>query len=1658
LPEAFINAVFPDGSVEFNSTTDGTTGEVTKVASFIQTTAGTNDIPVYTETNNWEWGGSETTYFDATGKVLGYVNRNEWTDDYADPAAPGGATGGTSAGTVSYNISYQDANWNWIGNEWDDQWGSGSTFNVEVEVGDLASTHPIVVATATGGYLDGSAYTDESTDKIRVETGSSEWVSLDNTTETREWTYYFGVKSDGSMGDFLGGEETFDGTTTQYGLNWQSLGEKVDISDTSAFTVVTSTDLADLPDAFANATLSNSESKHGGTETTYFDSTGNIVGKAREYDDGVNSNTNYEDANGNWLGNTYNDEYGSGYSFTSSSNVNPFADSLDSVAFVAEWRGDNQVKAWPGDGVAEATNYLLNSSGSPDYFVSATNDSSNWSTDNGDLLLALKAAAPKFVSMQESNKAYDAIVHTVISDDGAKATKLFVHTDPANPGRINEYTISEFSVSSGVVAETGQLLAYLRDDSATAAVNGGSAPVPSSNGVASSYTEYPGQADIYNALLAATPVEVDATTVTHTDTVTGYVMTLTKNANGEVTLIEVEDKDGSLIASSDLTSDPLTLAGEGPFIIEEGKGFDELGNEGNSWKYVFKEGGNGREFLAGEETHHGVTRILGPNWQVVSEVVAGLDSLPILDPAVAADLTEINKLPDALKVYDSNGALAAIKISTKTYPEGTETTYIAPDGSILGYSNSYTMPADEYGSGGTGVSYSDENYDWLGYYDVNNDGSSSSLVIEDRLDSGGSVIGTKETMSESNEVGGVVIYSSTRIEEYDASDNFVGATETVTSVDASSGVSSTIVTKFDGNYNVIGSFDGAGNILDPLAVFQIGSFVFEADVVKGYAESNGVTQFYDGDSNGTSDVLEEDIDANGIADWNQYYAEDILHDAILSPDFKPEPILDGSSNVVGFQTATENYFVELFGSLTVVDGSPTAGNIDTIKVYKSDDTVTTGYQGKDGDYYAASSLIATADTLAIPIVDLIAYIDSANPSTGGGGNTTPATPDFTVFSELVDEDLNNSSAVDADGITWSTDGQAILERLLAPAGGVAPTPVPLTSPNGVSVTDGTYTLTILESSSIPGAIESITVYTGTTVIASATSVTETMGDIVAEFVQLDVVPSGSGGGVSIMHNYDVTVVDGDYALNGIKGLQIFPEAGHTYVFNLSDSTLDGHPFALSAVEDGTHEGGIKYETGVTMDATNKTLTLVAGSNTPSALYYYCETHSDMGNVVLAPLFGSNEVVYGDGINAAEYNNVDFNDVIAAYLHNSDEEGAVKESFNVKSVEFDIPLDATALAPASALTSAVDSVLNDWSTSGFLRLTVNGEELLTQNVVDTDSDGTLDGDAYFGGDELIDSFTLEAVVGTPGNETKEILFSKTFDPAVAMDDPSLDYDLTKGVAANIISGGDAVAQAKSYLDHVDSGVPGVLGGSGDLPDGVVNYPRSAAVEMYDLNTDTSDDTSVTDITPDNWNGQALNFRANLIDLDWIDDSAVATKIINPSNSNEWTGVAVTKQDFQMVMTFDAPIDATIENIESNSTVKVTTIEIYRDSGQSSTPNYSELVASKTNGTDKYFDFIDNFGTLDATSGSITGEHQVQGTLFDGLVDENSQDGLDLNGAIYGQILPDLLYPDQDIGDNTEVDSIEIYTIDGTTETLVAKLESTDEMLIGEVEAYVEQIFG
>jgi hypothetical protein len=231
-----------------------------------------------------------------------------------------------------------------------------------------------------------------------------------------------------------------------------------------------------------------------------------------------------------------------------------------------------------------------------------------------------------------------------------------------------------------------------------------------------------------------------------------------------------------------------------------------------------------------------------------------------------------------------------------------------------------------------------------------------------------------------------------------------------------------------------------------------------------------------------------------------------------------------------------------------------------------------------------------------------------------------------------------------------------------------------------------------------------------------------------------------------------------------------------------------------------------------------------------------------------------------------------------------------------------------------------------------------------------------------------------------------------------------------------------------------------------------------VEFSSLNTDYSDDTQEA-VTLDSWGGQTLNIRAYLTDLELVDDSAIATKIIDANDSNLWTGVKVTKHDFQMVMTFDAAIDAALENIDSTNTVVVDTIEIYNNTGTRAAPVYDQKIAEQTGGSVKYFEYINNFGLLDPTTSSATAEAQVQeGSMFSLVAVSESVFDLD---TINTKILPDFLYPDQDVGDNTVVDRVEVYRfdpVDGNVEQLVATLQSDDEMLVSELDTYAVQVFG
>ena len=74
----------------------------------------------------------------------------------------------------------------------------------------------------------------------------------------------------------------------------------------------------------------------------------------------------------------------------------------------------------------------------------------------------------------------------------------------------------------------------------------------------------------------------------------------------------------------------------------------------------------------------------------------------------------------------------------------------------------------------------------------------------------------------------------------------------------------------------------------------------------------------------------------------------------------------------------------------------------------------------------------------------------------------------------------------------------------------------------------------------------------------------------------------------------------------------------TYVFDQTGSSNATHPLRISTTNNGTHESGSAYTTGVTVSGTPGTdgkTTIVINSSTPTTLYYYCSSHSGMGGTI-----------------------------------------------------------------------------------------------------------------------------------------------------------------------------------------------------------------------------------------------------------------------------------------------------------------------------------------------------------------------------------------------------------------------------------------------------------
>ena len=243
------------------------------------------DELVYSSVENFA-GGSETTFYDSTGAILGYASTTSWAE---------------GSGTYSSTI-YSNPDWNFAGNSWSDGYGgSGSSSMVEK------------VATADNATAVGVS----SGDKYFEESGTSSWTGADGGTETRNYTYRFEFDN-GNLGNFLGGTETNNGETLTFNSDWSvaSRSQSVDAEDAL-------TDTSGLPDALvaqSGDTYASTENFTWGSETTYYDLTGTVLGYSNvntwSYDDNgttvSGTNTNYNDAEWNHLGSSWSDAYGSG--------------------------------------------------------------------------------------------------------------------------------------------------------------------------------------------------------------------------------------------------------------------------------------------------------------------------------------------------------------------------------------------------------------------------------------------------------------------------------------------------------------------------------------------------------------------------------------------------------------------------------------------------------------------------------------------------------------------------------------------------------------------------------------------------------------------------------------------------------------------------------------------------------------------------------------------------------------------------------------------------------------------------------------------------------------------------------------------------------------------------------------------------------------------------------------------------------------------------------------------------------------------------------------------------------------------------------------------------------------------------------------------------
>ena len=159
------------------------------------------------------------------------------------------------------------------------------------------------------------------------------------------------------------------------------------------------------------------------------------------------------------------------------------------------------------------------------------------------------------------------------------------------------------------------------------------------------------------------------------------------------------------------------------------------------------------------------------------------------------------------------------------------------------------------------------------------------------------------------------------------------------------------------------------------------------------------------------------------------------------------------------------------------------------------------------------------------------------------------------------------------------------------------------------------------------------VYTHSGSTLSRTLTSSSTGSLLNLSGNAKVFISASANDLDLLYaDINVIVLNGEFVVDGTANQTLTLVPSVTYRFDVSASSISGHPFRFSTTSDGTHNSGSQFTTGITEVGTQGTagayIEVKLEQDCP-ALYYYCANHSGMGGaiVVRPPVVGTDALAY-----------------------------------------------------------------------------------------------------------------------------------------------------------------------------------------------------------------------------------------------------------------------------------------------------------------------------------------------------------------------------------------------------------------------------------------------